>query len=332
MRVTSFCPQVRASRFFTCAVARRASRAAFMAAPVLLPRDMHDLRERTHGADTLRVCTFNLLADGLAQNGGFIRCPADALSWETRKPLLLAELARCHADVVCLQEVNRLAELMDSLPGYTAAFLPKRFSPCTELGFPGDGVALLYAPARLEPLSEPHTHGFVLADGSASPRGVLLQAFVDKSSSRALVVACTHLKAKNFDDVREAEATQVLAELERFVVALGRPCDVLLCGDFNTVLDSPALRAVLAHTPRRLQNVQFPPGHFTTWKWRGSEGGAESEKKLSIDHIFYSEGLRPVSLLSAPADDAVGPGALPCARYGSDHLAQLAVFEVAPHA
>ena len=82
----------------------------------------------------LRLLQWNCLADGLAQNGDFIKaraarrcgapasrvaprltkrvvrrhqCPPAALSWAHRGPLLLAEIAAASPDVLCMQEVNR---------------------------------------------------------------------------------------------------------------------------------------------------------------------------------------------------------------------------------
>lgn len=103
-------------------------------------------------APQLSILTFNVLADGLAQQGGFIRVLAEfssscfifysvsaafvsgstvsipnalqhvsvpdtsylnlqvsreALQWEHRRDLLLAELLAADADIICLQECNR---------------------------------------------------------------------------------------------------------------------------------------------------------------------------------------------------------------------------------
>lgn len=82
----------------------------------------------------LSVLTFNVLADGLAQNGAFSRAPAACLAWPARLPLLAAELARSSADLLCLQEVNRLDELLAALPVHysrrgAAAWLPKARLP-----------------------------------------------------------------------------------------------------------------------------------------------------------------------------------------------------------
>ena len=74
----------------------------------------------------IKVLQWNVLADGLAQNGNFIqvstslhsltlvhkerrRCqvPSSLLEWDSRWPLILKEIQEADADLVCLQEVNK---------------------------------------------------------------------------------------------------------------------------------------------------------------------------------------------------------------------------------
>lgn len=121
-----------------------------------LVRQSGDIAAPLSGASQLSVLTFNILADGLAQDGGFIRvggcswtraenvsismqrskhvrqqgyracgrnisivcmgsaihvqAPEEALQWDHRKTLLLAEIAAADADIVCLQECNHFGE------------------------------------------------------------------------------------------------------------------------------------------------------------------------------------------------------------------------------
>ncbi|PNH12976.1 Glucose-repressible alcohol dehydrogenase transcriptional effector [Tetrabaena socialis] len=57
-----------------------------------------------------RVLQWNVLADGLAQTGGFYRVPPKCLEWEYRKPRLLQEILEADADIICLQELNHFGE------------------------------------------------------------------------------------------------------------------------------------------------------------------------------------------------------------------------------
>jgi mRNA deadenylase 3'-5' endonuclease subunit Ccr4 len=64
----------------------------------------------TGASHTLRILSFNVLADGLAQSGNFSFAEAAWLSWEHRFPLLLSEIKGADADVVCLAEANHVED------------------------------------------------------------------------------------------------------------------------------------------------------------------------------------------------------------------------------
>lgn len=88
---------------------------------------------------------------------------------------------------------------------------------------------------------------------------------------------------------------------------------------------------------------------FTTWKFRGADEGAAAaagapavEKRQTIDYIFVSgmgsvEGeaaepagkplLKLTAVRNLPTAAEIGPDALPCARFPSDHLSLAAAFE-----
>ena len=128
----------------------------------------------------------------------------------------------------------------------------------------------------------------------------------------------------------------------------------VVCGDFNTGIDSDALRCLTCDAAAdtaalRLAAVPVPPGAdgaWTTWKFRserpgdsapsaGSNGGngngnggtncgaAVCEKLAAIDHVLHSAALVPVAAWAAPSKADVGPGGLPSDAYPSDHVAQL---------
>ena len=75
-------------------------------------------------------------------------------------------------------------------------------------------------------------------------------------------------------------------------------------------------------------SLPAPPGeHFTTWKFRVSSHGGESEKRAVIDYIFHSPALRPVARWAHPTTQSIGPDGLPCALYPSDPLAIAVTFD-----
>ncbi|OCF45310.1 hypothetical protein I317_00833 [Kwoniella heveanensis CBS 569] len=69
------------------------------------------------GADRLKIVTWNVLAQTLVRRELFPG--SDCLRWSDRKAMLLAELEQhASADIVCLQECDRLKEFSSSLPNH----------------------------------------------------------------------------------------------------------------------------------------------------------------------------------------------------------------------
>jgi len=58
--------------------------------------------------DKFSVLSFNILCDKAATQAQFGYTPAAALSWDTRKEMILAEIRGRDADIVCLQELDML--------------------------------------------------------------------------------------------------------------------------------------------------------------------------------------------------------------------------------
>ena len=181
------------------------------------------------------------------------------------------------------------------------------------------------------PTGEPYSQCFLavtLADVAAGQRPLLL--------------ATTHLKAKAgapYDAARAASAAQLATHLARSLEAAGPRAAVLLAGDFNTELDSEAMRT-LTGPASGLSAVPLPPASdgtaFTTWKFRtpgncnGNGNGCHcangleaGEKRAAIDHVLHSAALRPTAAWAGPGRDAIGAEGLPTAAYPSDHVAQL---------
>ena len=61
---------------------------------------------------------------------------------------------------------------------------------------------------------------------------------------------------------------------------------------------------------------------FTTWKFRPSKTPpfAPRAAKHTIDYQWHSRNLKVVATWALPSEDTIGPAALPCSRYPSDHL------------
>lgn len=92
----------------------------------------------------------------------YMQADQAVLEWEYRLPLIVSELRESNADILCLQEVNRVHDLESQLPGYTCLYL-KKDSDETRFGCPMDGCAILYRTQRFRPLSPPDMRWACLA-------------------------------------------------------------------------------------------------------------------------------------------------------------------------
>ncbi|KAL3150471.1 hypothetical protein ABBQ32_000295 [Trebouxia sp. C0010 RCD-2024] len=290
-------------------------------------------------ASTLKVFQWNVLADGLAQHGDFVRVPQQALEWSFRQHLLLEEILKPKADIVCLQEVNTYENFF--LPvlekhGYSGAYFCKPCSPAEQYGAPCDGCALFYRSDRFSVCSQPLGHTYTSLHGEGGNQGMLRVCLLDKESSQVICVANTHLKAKaglKNDAIRDNQAKQLLQDLQQAVTRLSvadltanrsesaarqheqGPPLVILCGDLNTTPDSTTCQLLRSHALALRSSWDTYPGGgnvassaqlkqpFTTWKFRSS-----GESKRIIDYIWYSvdERLELTAHWELPDEESIG--------------------------
>jgi endonuclease/exonuclease/phosphatase family metal-dependent hydrolase len=155
--------------------------------------------------------------------------------WNINEPLkvryraLEAGLKRLHPDIVCLQEVYR-----DPKSGRSQAELIAKMCSlayCVE----HNGLAILCA----NPVVQSNSVALPEFPGDF-PREILLAEFLIES--RALLVANTHLAYPPELVLERRQQTEtLLSAIERNSTKKAK----ILCGDFNDVPDSPAVRAVL---------------------------------------------------------------------------------------
>ena len=276
------------------------------------------------GAGSLRVLQFNCLADGLAQSGGFARCPPEALEWGVRRAGLEAELERAGADLLGLQEVNHFDDWLRGFlsgRGYATHFLKKAKSPCLALGFPADGLVLAWKESRfeLEDLCKGAYEGF--------GQGAAVATLRERATGRTLVFGTTHLKAKPEGAAARMQQAQQLAD--RVAASAKRACtkDVIITGDFNEK-PGEVLRVLeggevpLVDTCRGWSaNGDAAGPAFTTWKFRPTPGGPLREKRERIDYVLAAGSPRLCARLTLPSIASVGPAGLPSTAYPSDHFA-----------
>mmetsp|Transcript_6348 Transcript_6348/g.21837 ORF Transcript_6348/g.21837 Transcript_6348/m.21837 type:complete len:367 (+) Transcript_6348:35-1135(+) len=217
--------------------------------------------------------------------------------------------------------------------GYKGIFIAKEKSPTVKLGYPADGCSIFYRASRFEAVSEGKGEVYMGEDGSPMTQHNLRITLRDRETSRELVVATTHLKAKAGEEenkLRVAQTKQLLAGLQQDCSNPegSVPRLVILAADFNTTPEMEPVKLVQCH-PIGLQSVLQPEGlfqaHFSTWKFRG-----EKEKKELIDFMWHSKELEPVSGWAMPTEVEIGEKGLPNEGYPSDHLSLMYTFAIPP--
>ncbi|CAM6103382.1 unnamed protein product [Calypogeia fissa] len=285
----------------------------------------------------LRIMQWNILADGLAQFGDFIRAPKEILEWSSRAPKLLNKILEASADIVCLQELNHYDDYF--LPqlqqhGYQGIFKPKIFSPAVKYGCPPDGCAVFFRASRLQ---------ISAADGAQIERGIIC-CLKDLLSNEELVLATTHLKAKSGKENEAIRLRQVQELVQGLVIRTkDGTLPSVICGDFNSnpfsvvykLVHECSLRLQSVYA-RKLEltsadNPMSPTIHvgnsidggasaeppFTTWKFRST-----GEKQETIDYIWFSQCRRllPDRIWRLPSATSIGADGLPSEAMPSDHL------------
>ncbi|NXB81064.1 ANGE1 protein, partial [Donacobius atricapilla] len=201
-----------------------------------------------------RVMSYNILAQDLVEQGLdlYVHCHPDILNWNYRLPNLLQEIQHWDPDVLCLQEVQENHYWEQLEPTFKemgfACFYKRRTGTKT------DGCAVCYKHSRFQLISlSPIEYfrpgldvlnrdnvGLVLLLQPVLPEGPDLQAV------SPLCVANTHvLFNPRRGDIKLAQVALLLAEIDKIArTNEGSYYPVILCGDLNSVPDSPLYRFI----------------------------------------------------------------------------------------
>lgn len=246
---------------------------------------------------TLRIATYNVLADTYVRPAWYPHTPAELLAAGARYDGLIDRVLGLDADVVCMQEVER--------PFLTA--LRRRVSPlgyrvelANKAGGRPDGCATI---SRL-PLAD---SWFLHYHDDTPPSGHVALAVSLIQGPRRLTIVNTHVRWNPPDKRSRAHiGVRQLEELVDELRARGPLDDVIVCGDFNATPDSDVVGRLLAAGFR--DAFAALPDAYTC---------NPNQTAKRIDYLFYGPGLtatpRPL-----PAIDDHTP--LPSRTEPSDHL------------
>ena len=261
----------------------------------------------------------------------FIKCPKDALIWETRRLKILEEILTYSPDILCLQEVDHFGYLKAALEsvGYKGHFFPKPDSPAlytTNSNGP-DGCAVFYDSSKLN-LIKYDSVILETLEGYATNQVAVNAVLKIQNTEDIFCVANTHLKAKEgWERLRQHQGQYLLKYLRKF--AEGKP--LIICGDFNAessegVYDVMSCSDLNIDSAYKMLSDKDEEPAYTTWKIRGTVNST-SEVCRTIDYIWYSKDKVKVDgLLELPTAEQIGVNRLPSYSYPSDHLSLVADF------
>ncbi|XP_042356989.1 protein angel homolog 1 [Plectropomus leopardus] len=203
------------------------------------------------------VMSYNILAQDLLETNWelYTHCPPEVIDWSYRCSLLLEEIQKWEPDILCLQEVQEnhynehLCPVLSQM-GYTCVYKQRT-------GAKTDGCATCYRSSRFSEVSVTTLEFFrpetKLLDRHNVAIVLLLQpAVIQGSEIKAkgppLCVANTHLLFNpRRGDVKLAQLAIMLAEIDSVVKsckAKGEHCNLILCGDFNSVPNMPLYQLI----------------------------------------------------------------------------------------
>lgn len=230
-------------------------------------------------APSARVMTYNIRLD-LASDGDN--------SWSHRKDLV-AQLIRHEApDIFGTQEVlpNQRRDLEQALPGYTFVGVGR-----DDGAKAGEASPLAWRSDRYEAVA---SDTFWLSEtpsqpgkgwDAAYPRIATWAILKDRANGAELRVLNTHFDQVG-QEARRNAARQILDWVEN---GPGADLPTIVCGDFNSTLDSEPYRILSAgHLIDGRVATRAPPygprGTFNGWQ-------VDSDAESPIDHIFVSPGV-----------------------------------------
>ncbi|NXK33558.1 ANGE1 protein, partial [Piprites chloris] len=220
-----------------------------------------------------RVMSYNILAQDLVEQGLdlYVHCHPDILNWNYRLPNLLQEIQHWDPDVLCLQEVQENHYWEQLEPTFKemgfACFYKRRTGTKT------DGCAVCYKHSRFQLISlspvEYFRPGLDILNRDNVGLVLLLQPVLpeglDLKAISPLCVANTHvLFNPRRGDIKLAQVALLLAEIDKIArTTEGSYYPVILCGDLNSVPDSPLYKFI--------RNGELSYHGMPAWKVSGQE-------------------------------------------------------------
>lgn len=337
----------------------------------------------SHSPNTFKVVDYNILAQCYATKQMYPYTPIWALQWEYRKHRILAELVSYNADIICLQEVQSSAfeeffhpslsavgyeglykrktrenpgEDVNGIDGCAIFYRADRFTMVEQYGIEYNEAARQQTMDRksLRRLMKGNIALVAVLEELQAPVHQVSAGIVRRGRKRRLCVANTHMYwDPEFADVKLWQSYVLTQELEKLI--LHRQLPLVLCGDFNSLVDSSVYEFLMTQQVHHGDDVfgdngvgdqcQILPPRTANHSHHGGPQGTLShhlaltsayaaigEPKYTnftghfvgvLDYVFYSRRhLRWVSAMEVEQSERKVRQytALPSPLFSSDHL------------
>ncbi|KAL6121257.1 hypothetical protein NUSPORA_01855 [Nucleospora cyclopteri] len=300
--------------------------------------------------EAISVGTYNILTNYWASKLTY--APSWVINAECRKETILQNIIAYNLDILCLQEVeipmyheyfkDNLAQRLD----YESVFLPKRKDASKRIAT-SHGQATFWKKSKFTLIEQIDVEFLTKIKNDPRLRGAndILHRFEDKTHTALFTVLnhtilnCTIIISNvhlfwdpEFEDVKLLQSIILIDELEK-VKNKYKTAQVLLMGDFNSTCNSTVVEYILQ---RKILPSVFLPYSYGDFD-EGSRHNLRFENSYDqqditftnftpsykgvIDHIFYSENLFLIAVIS-PVEDVYTERTigLPNIHFPSDHI------------
>ena len=331
-----------------------------------------------NSSNTFKTVCYNVLAQIYATRQVYPYTTIWALSWEYRRNLLLREIISHNADVICLQEVqsNHFEQFFQpqlSKHGYDSIFKKKTRDAGSDLAGKEqiDGCATFYKRERFALMEQygiefneaarQHTANrtqlkrlirgnialVLVLEELTPPPASSNSAAARRNRKRRLCIANTHIFwDPEFADVKLWQTWVLCQELEKLVLPRNLP--LVLCGDFNSLVESSVYELLSTERVEQGEDVFGPTGdpsgllpapHLLSHRLPLLSAYATiNEPKYTnytgsfvgvLDYIFFTRThLRCVACMDVDDESQLRQHtALPSPMYPSDHISLVSTLE-----
>jgi len=288
-----------------------------------------------------KVVSYNILANGYASKSRYKYCHPRYLSWNYREANLYSEIRGYHAEVVCLQELEK--QHYDNyfypklaLIGYSGVFYPKQKDQSQQQGqLILDGCAIFWKSDVFK------KDGETLVKYPQSEHIGIILNLSTHVGGKSVCICTTHITGNpRTPQIKIEQLDSLLSKVSTLVNVKTVP--VIICGDFNSNPSSGVYKYMKqGKLPANYTDQDFPDLHYCDHQvshglelkssYEDSKGVEPSFTvftnliKETVDYIWFTPGTLIVKKVDEHWKAVNNP--LPTQQLSSDHIAIAAVFQ-----